>query len=64
MLTFLEARTLEDNYTIMCNIIMTSAWHGPSIDFTKPIVRSTVELPNNGHLGSRPFVLYIEVVPL
>ena len=24
----------------------------------------TVELPNNGHLGSRPFVLYMEVVPL
>ena len=22
----------------------------------------TVELPNNGHLGSKPFVLYIEVV--
>ena len=24
----------------------------------------TVELPNNGHIGSGPFVLYIEVVPL
>ena len=23
-----------------------------------------VELPNNGHIGSGPFVLYIEVVPL
>ena len=25
---------------------------------------TTVELPNNGHIGSGPFVLYIEVVPL
>ena len=25
---------------------------------------NTVELPNNGHIGSGPFVLYIEVVPL
>ena len=24
----------------------------------------TVELPNNGHIESRPFVLYMEVVPL
>ena len=27
-------------------------------------IMCTVELPNNGHLGSRPFVLYMEVVPL
>ena len=25
---------------------------------------TTVELPNNGHIGSGPFVLYIEVIPL
>ena len=25
---------------------------------------NTVELPNNGHIGSGSFVLYIEVVPL
>ena len=31
------------------------------INFVKII---TVELPNNGHIGSRPFVLYMEVVPL
>ena len=28
------------------------------------VMRNTVELPNNGHIGSGPFVLYIEVVPL
>jgi hypothetical protein len=24
---------------------------------------TTIELPNNGNIGSRPFVLYMEVVP-
>ena len=28
-----------------------------------PVIVNTVELPNNGQIGSRPFVLYIEVVP-
>ena len=28
------------------------------------IIMCTVELPNNGHIGSRPFVLYMEVVLL
>ena len=28
------------------------------------VLLATVELPNNGHIGSGPFVLYIEVVPL
>ena len=55
MLTFLEAQALEDNYTIMCIIIMTSAWHGPSIDFTKPIVRSiTINLDNKSTFPVHP----------
>ena len=33
------------------------------IDLEYMIITTTVELPNNGHDGSRTFVLYMEVVP-
>ena len=36
---------------------------GASVEL-KDKVMYTVELPNNGHIGSGPFVLCIEVVPL
>ena len=49
--------------SLMINIVADAvALVTASLQLKITSVPFTVELPNNGHIGSGPFVLYIEVV--
>ena len=59
-----QARENLSEFSLCMHLAIVFCSHMHIVTHTGASLDNTVELPNNGHIGSGPFVLYIEVVPL